>query len=165
VQKSGTAVTFCIYELQKGGKRMRMAIVLLLLITILPIVSAKIMSDKNYFDDDDDDDDDDDGQDVIQQVGDENVDEEIPSGVTKSTPVDDEINKALDEEWLKTAVQDIAYYLRAHKFNDFDRRHHLNEDTAPRVSNLNISETNGVMLHAQFLLSWLVMRCKGSEIG
>jgi hypothetical protein len=170
VQKSGTVVTICIYALQKGKRKMRIVIVLLLLITVLRIIPAKVISDNNYFDDDDDDDDDDDeGQDVTQQGEDEDEDEEEtnenPPVETESTPVDDEMNKALDEEWLNTAVKDIAYYLRAHKFNDFDRRHHLNEDTAPRVSNLNISETNGFMLHVQFLLSWLAVRCKGSETG
>jgi hypothetical protein len=167
VQKSGTAVTICIYELQKGERKMRMAVVLLLLITVLRIIPAKVISDNNYFDDDDDDDDE--GQDVMQQEEDEDEDEdeteENPPVETESTPVDDETNKMSDEEWLNTAVQDIAYYLRAHKFNDFDRRHHLNEDTAPRVSSLNISETNGVMSHVQFLLSWLAMRCKCSVIG
>lgn len=28
-----------------------------------------------------------------------------------------------EEEWVKDAVLDVAYYLRAHKFNDFDRRY------------------------------------------
>lgn len=27
-----------------------------------------------------------------------------------------------DTEWIKTAVVEVAYYLRSHKFNDFDRR-------------------------------------------
>jgi hypothetical protein len=56
----------------------------------------------------------------------ETADEE-PGSLLDETP---------DEESLKTAVQDIAYYLRAHKFSDFDRRYHENEDKAPRVSNL-----------------------------
>lgn len=27
-----------------------------------------------------------------------------------------------DTEWIKEAVVDVAYYIRSHKFNDFDRR-------------------------------------------
>lgn len=27
-----------------------------------------------------------------------------------------------DTAWIEKAVLDVAYYLRAHKFNDFDRR-------------------------------------------
>ena len=27
-----------------------------------------------------------------------------------------------DTEWIKKAVVDVAYYIRSHKFNDFDRR-------------------------------------------
>jgi hypothetical protein len=141
VQKNGTAITIFIYKLQKAERKMRMAIVLLLLITVVRIIPAKALSDNSYFEDDDDDDDDDEGPDITQEEEGVDETEENPPVETESTPVDDDMNKMLDEEWLKTAVQDIAYYLRAHKFNDFDRRNHLNEDTAPRVSNLNISET------------------------
>ncbi|PNF29296.1 hypothetical protein B7P43_G08946 [Cryptotermes secundus] len=116
---------------------MRMAIILLLFLAISRIIPAKIISDTAYldYDDDDDDDDDDEGQDITQQEENESEDEteENPPAETESTPVDDEKNNMADEDWLNTAVKDIAFYLRAHKFNDFDRRHHLNEDTAPRT--------------------------------
>jgi hypothetical protein len=163
VQKSRTALTICSYELQESEREMRVAIVLLLLLTVLDIIPAKVLSDQNYFEDDDDDDDD--GQDVTQQEENEDETEENPPVKTESTSAEDDMNNISDEEWLRTAVQDIAYYLRAHKFNDFDRRNHLNQDTAPRVSNLTVIETNGVMPHVQFLLFWLAVRCKGSEIG
>lgn len=28
-----------------------------------------------------------------------------------------------DKKWVKDAVQTVAYYLRSHKFNNFDRRY------------------------------------------
>jgi hypothetical protein len=49
---------------------------------------------------------------------------------------EESLDRTTDEEWLHTAVQDIAYYLRAHKFNDFDRRYNEDENAAPRVSSL-----------------------------
>lgn len=33
---------------------------------------------------------------------------------------------------IQTALKDIAYYLRSHKFNDFDRRYETNGQKAPR---------------------------------
>ena len=65
------------------------------------------------------------------------VTEEIDSvgrDVEEETVDEESLVRTADEEWLYTAVQDVAYYLRAHKFNDFDRRYHEDEKTAPRVS-------------------------------
>ncbi|KAJ8950567.1 hypothetical protein NQ318_015700 [Aromia moschata] len=45
---------------------------------------------------------------------------------TMSTPT---TRKVLKED----AIKDIAYYLRAHKFNEYDRRYETNGDTAPSV--------------------------------
>lgn len=56
--------------------------------------------------------------------------------VEEATVVEESLDRTADKEWLHTAVQDIAYYLRAHKFNDFDRRYHEDDKTAPRVSSL-----------------------------
>nr|CAD7414512.1 unnamed protein product [Timema poppensis] len=38
-----------------------------------------------------------------------------------------------EQEWVGDAVKDIAYYLRAHKFNDFDRRWFTRADDAATV--------------------------------
>jgi hypothetical protein len=156
---------------------MRMTIVLLLLITILDIIPLKVISDNNLINSDDDDDDDDDaheGQDDKQEDDkdeDEDEDEEeTDENLTENAenaPVDDETDETddtSDEEWMNTALQDIAFYLRSHKFNDFDRRYHVNDSTAPKVSNLTKNETCGALLHVQSLLSLLTERCKGSEI-
>lgn len=35
--------------------------------------------------------------------------------------------------WLEDALKDIAYYLRSHKFNDFDRRYETKAETAVRA--------------------------------
>jgi len=60
----------------------------------------------------------------------------VGTDVEEATVVEETLDRTDEEEkeWLHTAVQDIAYYLRAHKFNDFDRRYHEEEKTAPRVS-------------------------------
>ncbi|XP_030762009.1 uncharacterized protein LOC115886845 [Sitophilus oryzae] len=36
-------------------------------------------------------------------------------------------------EWLGDAIKDIAYYLRSHKFNEYDRRYYKNGTNAPRL--------------------------------
>lgn len=33
---------------------------------------------------------------------------------------------------IKDSIRQIAYYLRAHKFNEYDRRYETNESMAPR---------------------------------
>lgn len=35
-------------------------------------------------------------------------------------------------EWIPEAVLDVAYYLRRHKFNGYDRRYQITEDDAVR---------------------------------
>lgn len=35
-------------------------------------------------------------------------------------------------DWFKEALKDIAYYLRAHKFNEYDRRYTRDASTADR---------------------------------
>ncbi|KAK5649194.1 hypothetical protein RI129_000223 [Pyrocoelia pectoralis] len=37
-----------------------------------------------------------------------------------------------DFSWLDDALKDIAYYLRAHKFNEYDRRYEIHPNLAPR---------------------------------
>lgn len=145
---------------------MRMTIVLLLLITVLDIIPLKVISDNNFIngvdDDDNDDNDADKGQDDMKQEDDEDEDDtdENLTVDAESTPVDDEMDDVSDEEWMETAVRDIAFYLRSHKFNDFDRRYHVNDQAAPRVSNLTKSDTSYALLHVQSLHSWLSARCK-----
>jgi hypothetical protein len=125
---------------------MRITIVLLLLITVLNIIPLKVLADNSVIDDEDDDDDDDDdddeGQDDIPHDIDEDEEEtdEKHAADTEATPEDEE-KDLWDEDWLKVAVRDIAFYLRSHKFNDFDRRSYSN-DSAPRVSNSTKSVTN-----------------------
>ncbi|KAF5299301.1 hypothetical protein FQA39_LY02474 [Lamprigera yunnana] len=41
-------------------------------------------------------------------------------------------NNESDIEWLDDALRDIAYYLRAHKFNEYDRRYEINSESANR---------------------------------
>ncbi|XP_031342343.1 uncharacterized protein LOC116170241 [Photinus pyralis] len=41
-------------------------------------------------------------------------------------------NNDSDFSWLDDALKDIAYYLRAHKFNEYDRRYEANPNLAPR---------------------------------
>jgi hypothetical protein len=150
---------------------MRMTMVLLLLITVFDIIPLKVISDNfiSGVDDDDDDNGDndaDEGQDDMKQDDeDEDDTDENLTVDAESTPEDDEMDDLSDEEWMKTAVRDIAFYLRSHKFNDFDRRYHAKDSTAPRVSNLTKSDTSDALLHVQSLLPWSTARCKGSEIG
>lgn len=42
-------------------------------------------------------------------------DEEIP--IDSFDEFDDD-----NEEWMKEAILDVAYYIRSHKFNNYDRR-------------------------------------------
>lgn len=45
------------------------------------------------------------------------------------------INEVFENEkppWFKDALKDIAYYLRAHKFNEFDRRYNRHGDNVQR---------------------------------
>lgn len=41
-------------------------------------------------------------------------------------------NSSTTPPWLKDALKDIAYYLRAHKFNEYDRRYETQSEKAPR---------------------------------
>jgi hypothetical protein len=120
------------YLLQEGEIKMNKSIVLLLLITALNIIPNGVISDNKN-------DEDDEGQDDTQEEEDESEPEESISVEPEAEieAVDEEtepLNGTPDEAWLNTAVRDIAYYLRAHKFNDYDRRLHVNESIAPRVS-------------------------------
>ncbi|XP_048508127.1 uncharacterized protein LOC105686796 [Athalia rosae] len=46
---------------------------------------------------------------------------------------DDEEEDAPDPNWdTNRAIRDVAYFLRSHKFNDFDRRYYLNISESPR---------------------------------
>lgn len=42
-------------------------------------------------------------------------------------------NTTTNQEWfIKDALKDIAYYLRAHKFREYDRRYETDRNTAKR---------------------------------
>ncbi|GJQ83488.1 hypothetical protein Trydic_g19280 [Trypoxylus dichotomus] len=41
-------------------------------------------------------------------------------------------NDEEDFSWLDDTIKDIAYYLRSHKFNEFDRRYEIKTENAPR---------------------------------
>ncbi|KAJ9579592.1 hypothetical protein L9F63_004777 [Diploptera punctata] len=68
----------------------------------------------------------------------ENETESVQQEEGESEEEEDEKNEAEimgefeDLEWVPAAVKDVAYYLRAHKFNDFDRRYYANETKAPK---------------------------------
>jgi hypothetical protein len=111
---------------------MRKAIVLLLLITTMDMIKVEMSSVPPYP--------------IFDYYGDCEVEEAaemetedsdaVGRDVEEATVVEESLDRTADEEWLHRAVQDIAYYLRAHKFNDFDRRYHKDENTAPKVSSL-----------------------------
>jgi hypothetical protein len=108
-----------------------MAIAFLLLIAALDIIAVRGASDN--------DDDDDEGQDdeTQEEEEDETEDNSSVENEAETAEMDNKTEPLLgmaDKEWMTATLKDIAYYLRAHKFNDFDRRYHTNEDTAPRVS-------------------------------
>ena len=113
---------------------MRKAIVLLLLITTMGMIKVEISYDTPeicsglyYY-----------GDDTMEEEGEMKAEDNdsAEKDVEEATAVEESLDRTADEEWLHTAVQDIAYYLRAHKFNDFDRRYHEDEKTAQRVSSL-----------------------------
>jgi len=111
------------------------AIVLLLLITTMDMVKVEILPTPyhcyRYYDYADD---------TPEEEGEMATEDRVSVGkdMKEATVVEESLDRTdnEDEKWLHTAVQDIAYYLRAHKFNDFDRRYHEDEKTAPRVSSL-----------------------------
>jgi hypothetical protein len=118
-----------------------MFLITLLIIAVLVIIPMRVIADDkaNY-----DDDEDYEGLDDTQEDDDEGETEERDFDEPEKE-VEDEIdeeptpiNGMADEKWMNKAIRDIAYYLRAHKFNDFDRRKHVNETTAPRVSIMTI---------------------------
>jgi hypothetical protein len=113
---------------------MRKAVVLLLLIATMDMIANGILLDSDGYQHK--------GSDESDDTFDEEeeIDKEDGNSVgseSEGEAVDGEsesLDRTPDKEWLNSAVQDIAYYLRAHKFNDFDRRYHENENMAPRVS-------------------------------
>jgi len=46
----------------------------------------------------------------------------IDDNVYSDKNVDDTIELGVKESWIDEAILDVAFYLRLHKFNDFDRR-------------------------------------------
>lgn len=121
-----------LYCVRKESK-MRKAIVLLLLIATKDMIKVQILPTpclcNGYYDYVDD------------KLGEEEemVTEEsdsVGTDMEEATVEEDSLDRRDEDKWLHTAVQDIAYYLRAHKFNDFDRRYHEDEETAPRVRSL-----------------------------
>lgn len=56
---------------------------------------------------------------------------------SKEVPTEDE--EFMNQTWVIEAIKDVAFYLRAHKFHDFDRRYHLQEESAPKESVLYYS--------------------------
>ncbi|PSN44345.1 hypothetical protein C0J52_11096 [Blattella germanica] len=95
----------------------------LLLLLIVNCVSLDLDYDDDDFDEEEE-------EETEKPVKDEEAEEEEREEVEEEeqqTEVPGE-----DTKWVSSAVRDVAYYLRAHKFNDFDRRYHTNEDLAPR---------------------------------
>jgi hypothetical protein len=116
-------------------KIIRLCIVFLLVIAVLDILPTRVISDNT-----DKKDSDNDG--LFETEGDENeMEEGIPEEPDEETETKDEDRyhpngTAGDKEWVKAAVRDIAYCLRAHKFNDYDRRLTRDDNAANRVSAL-----------------------------
>jgi hypothetical protein len=108
----------------------RKAIVLLLLITTMDMIKVKFPLGNAYSYEDYDEDD------TLEIQGEMETEDSDSEGrdVGETMVVEESLDITAEEEWLHTAMQDIAYYLRAHKFNDFDRRYHVDENMAPRVS-------------------------------
>ncbi|XP_050294268.1 uncharacterized protein LOC126734614 isoform X2 [Anthonomus grandis grandis] len=56
----------------------------------------------------------------------------------KTTETNKSTESALEKDehswWLKDAIKEIAYYLRAHKFNEFDRRYNRNGTNVERTN-------------------------------
>ena len=113
---------------------MRKAIILLFLITTMDMIKFGILLDSQGYSYESSDD----AEDTLEVVGEMETEDSDSEGreAEEETVVEESLDRTSDEEWLKTAVLDIAYYLRAHKFNDFDRRYHEDEVTATRVRNL-----------------------------
>jgi hypothetical protein len=113
---------------------MRKATVLLLLITTMNMITVESLLDSQDYSYEGGVDTDD----ILEGEGEIEMEDSDSAGrdVEEETVGEESLDRTSDEEWLNTAVQDIAYYLRAHKFNDFDRRYHEDEETAPRVSSL-----------------------------
>lgn len=57
---------------------------------------------------------------TLVPVGGEFVDDNIYPDVINDDTVD--AGTAVGNEWADEALLDVAFYLRMHKFNDFDRR-------------------------------------------
>lgn len=86
---------------------------MLLIIIILPLLAYSEVEDVEEEDEEND---------LEEEAAEEDVLEEVDMVVdseNSTRPVD-----RSDEEWVKYAVLDVAYYLRAHKFNDYDRRYY-----------------------------------------
>lgn len=49
---------------------------------------------------------------------------------------DVELGDIPEDQWMNEALLDVAYYLRAHKFNDFDRRYLREEEVKEEHKNL-----------------------------
>lgn len=111
---------------------MRKAIILLFLITTMDMIKfVNLLHSQGYSYEGSDD-----AEDTLEVVGEMEDSDSEGSEAEEETVVEEWLDRTSDEEWLKTAVLDIAYYLRAHKFNDFDRRYHEDEVTAARVRSL-----------------------------
>ena len=66
---------------------------------------------------------------VIEQVMEPNI-TLIKPDESEITEIDDE---PIDPSWdVNRAIRNIAYFLRAHKFNDYDRRYYKSIEEAPR---------------------------------
>ena len=106
-----------------NDKMSNMARTLLLFLLLLNIVSTDNI-DKDVDDDNDDEEETETEEDVQEGESEEDVEENNATETTGETE---------DLYWVSSAVNDVAYYLRAHKFNDFDRRYYADENTAPKV--------------------------------
>lgn len=65
-------------------------------------------------------------------IGDENVRKDYMEDVSE----DEEHGDIPEDQWMSEALLDVAYYLRAHKFQDFDRRYLREEEVTDEEKNL-----------------------------
>lgn len=54
------------------------------------------------------------------------------SSISTNHSVEELLEKNERPDWFKEALKDIAYYLRAHKFNEYDRRYTRDASNADR---------------------------------
>lgn len=73
--------------------------------------------------------------DVETSIDDESDEPDIlsPSLITEQDDSQSNADDLADEKSVTEAIKDVAYYLRSHKFNDFDRRFYQAENETIKV--------------------------------